>query len=118
MESVKTKLSFAYARLDNIFTEKEAWTLYTFIAYAETIGWCLLLFGIFSKVNTWPLYDWALGIGGYVHGIIFVTYVLIVFFAHRSMKWNVWQFLAAEALSNVPFGALAFEQYITRKFKR
>lgn len=118
MEDVKYKVSSAYSQLDGIFTQKEAWALYKFAAYAETIGWMLLIFGIISKVNKWPLYEWSLGIGGYVHGIIFVFYVLIVFFAHRSMKWNIRELIAAEVLSNIPFGALAFERYITKKFKR
>ena len=118
MEIIKQKATYAYDQLDNIFVNKEAWALYKFAAYAETIGWMLLLFGIVSKVNKWPLYEWSLGIGGYIHGIIFVFYILIVFFAHRSMKWNIKQFVAAEVLSNVPFGALVFERYITKKFKR
>ncbi|MBI3889640.1 DUF3817 domain-containing protein [Candidatus Saccharibacteria bacterium] len=118
MDTIKTKATNAYDQLDNIFTQKEAWALYTFAAYAETIGWMLLLFGIFSKINKWPLYEWSLGIGGYIHGIIFVFYILIVFFAHRSMKWNIKQFVAAEVLSNIPFGALAFERYITKKKRR
>ncbi len=118
MEIVKQRAAKAYAQLDSVFTPKEAWTLYRFAAYAETIGWTLLLFGIVSKANKWPLYEWSLGIGGYIHGVIFVFYVLIVFFAHRSMKWNVKQFIAAEVLSNVPFGALVFERYIAKKFRR
>ncbi len=118
MEAFKDRATNAYDQLDNIFSKKEAWALYTFAAYAETIGWMLLLFGIISKINQWPLYEWSLGIGGYIHGVIFVFYILIVFFAHRSMKWNIKQFIAAEVLSNVPFGALVFERYITKKFKR
>lgn len=118
MELVKTKITLAYAQLDGIFTKKEAWALYKFAAYAETVTWVMLLFGIFSKVNQWPLYEWSLAIGGYAHGLVFIFYVFIVFFTHRSMKWSVWHMLWAEALCNVPFGALAFEQYIVRKFKR
>ncbi len=118
MEQAKTKISLAYSQLDGIFTKKEAWTLYKFAAYAETIGWCMLLFGIFSKVNEWPLHEWSLAIGGYFHGLIFIFYLFIVFFAHRSMNWTFWQFVWAEVVGNVPFGALAFEQYIKRRFKR
>lgn len=118
MEAVKHTTYTLYRQLDGVFTQREAWWLYKGAAYAETITWMGLIFGIVSKVYKWPLYGWTLPILGSIHGLVFIYYLFIVFFAHRSMKWSFWQMLWAEALCNVPFGALVFERYIIRKFRR
>lgn len=104
-----------YEGLGTLFTAKEAWGLYIPTAYAETISWCGLLLGIGSKVMKWPISEWLLPILGSIHGLIFIWYIFIIFFTHRSMKWSFCQMVWAEALCNVPFGALVFERYITRK---
>lgn len=117
MDAVKTKMLSFYDQIDNVFTPKEAWYLFRMATILETIGWSLLIFGILSKRNEWWLYDWSLGIGGSMHGVFVIFYVLIVFFAHRSMKWTFRQFVAAEILCNIPLGAVVFERYITRALK-
>lgn len=105
----------AYDQIDNIFTPRDAWGLFKIAAYAETIGWSLLITGIVFKKFSWPLHDWILPLAGSLHGLVFIFYVLIVLFAHRSMNWRFRHFVVAEVLGNVPFGALVFERYIIKK---
>ena len=113
--TAKTHFWWAYDQIDNIFTPREAWGLFKIAAYAETIGWSLLITGIVFKKFTWPLHDWILPLAGSFHGLVFIFYVLIVLFAHRSMNWRFRHFVIAEVLGNVPFGALAFEKWIINK---
>lgn len=104
-----------YHELDGIFTDKEAWFLFKVAAFLETIGWTLLIIGILFSYNHWVGYDFILPIAGSIHGIFYLIYIFIVFFGHRSMKWGIWRFLFAEAISTVPFGALIFEQWVARR---
>lgn len=104
-----------YDSLNGVFTDKEAWFLFKTSALLETIGWTLLIIGILFSVYKWPLYDYVLPIAGSLHGIFYIMYVLIVFFAHRSMKWSFWRFVVAEAVSVAPFAAWAFEQWVARR---
>jgi integral membrane protein len=113
----KDKLVRGYDQLNDIFTDKEAWSLFRWAAFLETISWSLLITGIVFKVLRLPAYDYVLPIFGSIHGIFFIYYILIVFFVHRSMNWSFWRFVVAEAVSNVPFGALIFEMWLAKRRK-
>ncbi|RYX78867.1 DUF3817 domain-containing protein [bacterium] len=115
INTARTYFWWAYDQIDNIFMPREAWGLFKIAAYAETIGWSLLITGIVFKKFTWPLHDWILPLAGSFHGLVFIFYVLIVLFAHRSMNWRFRHFVIAEVLGNIPFGALVFERYIVKK---
>lgn len=104
-----------YNELDGIFTDGEAWFLFKASAFLETFGWTLLIIGIVFSVERWPGYDWILPVAGSIHGIFYLGYTFIVFFAHRSLRWGVWRFLFAEAISVVPYGALALEWWAARR---
>lgn len=106
-----------YRQLDGVFTNREAWMLFKTSAILETIGWTLLITGIVFAHFKWPFYDWILPLAGSIHGIFVIGYMLIVFFAHRSMKWSVLRMLVGEAVSVIPYGALVFEQWAIRHKK-
>lgn len=114
IELIKQRSTRAYRRLDGIFTDKEAWGLFKIAAFVETIGWTLLLIGIAADELSWPYHTAILAIFGSIHGLLFIFYIFIVFFGHRSLHWGVWKFLIAEFVSIVPYGALVFEQWIAR----
>jgi len=103
-----------YDELDGIFTDKEAWFLFRTVAFLETFGWLCLLFGIYATSNDWLYGDSYVAVGGTIHGLLFLAYNFIVIFAHRSLGWSIKKFIVALAVSNVPFGALVFEQYVAR----
>jgi integral membrane protein len=103
--------------LDAIFTDREAWFLFRWSAFLETFGWTLLLIGILFQVNKWPGDLWLLPVGGSLHGLFVIAYMFIAFFVHRSFtqKWSIRKMLLAEAISVIPYGALAFELYEAKR---
>lgn len=114
---IRGALTRTYQELNNIFTDREAWFLFRWAAWLETVGWTLLIIGIVFQVNKWPGNDWLLAVGGSLHGLFVIGYMCIAFFAHRSftLKWSVWKMLIAEAISIVPYGALVFELHEARR---
>jgi integral membrane protein len=112
---MKTLAKRAYAALDGIFTEKEAWLLFRLAAFVETFGWTCLLIGIAAVEWKWPNAKVYIALGGSIHGILYLFYLFIVIFAHRSLKWGVWRFIFAELISVVPYGALVFELWVAHR---
>lgn len=107
-------------QLNEIFTDSEAWFLFKWAAFLETIGWALLLVGILFQIMKWPGEEWLLPVGGSLHGTFVLGYMFIVFFAHRSFspKWSAGRMIFAELISIVPFGALVFELFMARTRNR
>lgn len=117
MENIKSTAVKAYDTLDNIFSDKEAWGLFRLAAFVETFGWTCLLIAIAAVKLQWPYNETILAISGSIHGIFYIFYVFIVIFAHRSLRWGIWRFLVAGAVSVVPYGALVFEAWVARRRK-
>lgn len=111
-------LHSAYHKLDGIFRDEEAWVLFKAAAILETIGWCGLIFAIVMVEIKAPYGHNYVAVLGGIHGTFFLMYIGIVLFGHRSMNWSVWRFIWAEALSNIPFGALGFELWVAHQRKR
>lgn len=107
----------AYNALDNIFTDKEAWGLFKLAAGVETFGWTCLIIGIMAIELHWPQSDAYIAVAGSIHGILYLFYLFIVIFAHRSMKWSVGRFIFAELISVVPYGALGLEFWVAHRRK-
>ena len=115
--NIRQTATKAYAGLDNIFTDKEAWGLFKIAAIVETFGWTCLIFGIVSVKLQLPFNDTYLAVAGSIHGILYLFYLFIVIFTHRSLKWSVWRFIFAELISVVPYGALVFEMWVSHRRK-
>ncbi|TAL14468.1 DUF3817 domain-containing protein [Patescibacteria group bacterium] len=114
---VKLVAHKAYNALDGIFTDREAWMLFRAAAFAETFGWTCLIVGILAVAMKWPYNSAYIAVAGSIHGILYLFYLFIVIFGHRSLKWSVWRFIFAELISVVPYGALAFEQWVAHRRK-
>jgi integral membrane protein len=108
----------AYAALDTIFTDEEAWKLFKLSAYLETVGWTCLLIGIAAIVFGWHDSKAYIAIGGSIHGILYLFYIFIIIFGHRSLKWSIKRFLFAGFISIIPYGALVFEIWVANRRKR
>lgn len=115
--NIKKTAERAYNALDNIFTDKEAWGLFRIAAFAETFGWTCLIIAIIGTKLGWPGNDAFIPVAGSIHGILYLFYVFIVIFTHRSLKWSIWRFIFAELISNVPYGALVFEMWVAHRRK-
>jgi integral membrane protein len=117
ISNIRRALKKAYDGIDGIFSDKEAWMLFKVAAFVETFGWTCLIFAIVATKISWPYADTYIAVGGSIHGILYLFYVFIVIFTHRSLKWSVWRFLFAEAISVVPYGALVFEWWVSHRRK-
>jgi integral membrane protein len=83
------------------------------VAVAEAFSWLGLLTGMFFK------YAVDTGAGGVhffgpVHGIVFLTYVVVAVLTWRSQRWSLGVALLAIAASVPPFCSLLFEEWARR----
>jgi integral membrane protein len=92
-----------------IFTEQEAWVLFKVSAIAEAFGWTLLIYGIAAKRLHLFASSFALPIGGSIHGMLFIAYLLIVISAYSSLGWPRWKALLGVMMSVIPLGTWVFE---------
>ncbi|MBW3468522.1 DUF3817 domain-containing protein [Arthrospiribacter ruber] len=54
---------------------------------------------------------------GWVHGILFVIYIYVVFPTARKVGWDFTKTFFALVASVLPFGPFIFDRYLTRKEK-
>jgi integral membrane protein len=101
------------SKVDNhsIYTDAEAWMLFKVSAIAEAGGWVLLLYGIAAERYHWLGYGYALPIGGTIHGMLFIAYLLIVVTAYSDLGWPRWKALLGVMMSIAPIGTLVFEMW-------
>ena len=117
MDAVKRRAKKAYAALDGIFSDREAWGLFRLAAFAETFGWTCLIIAIITVKLEVPYADNYIAVGGSVHGLLYLFYFFIVIFAHRSLKWSILRFIVAQIVAVIPYGALVFEFWVALRRK-
>ena len=118
MDAIKQTITKWYRSLDTLFSEADAWSFFKTVAVLETIGWACLTVGIIFKYNDLPYNDWAIGLGGSIHGIIVICYMIVVLFVHRALGWSVARFIVAELINAVPYGVLFFELWVAHRRKK
>lgn len=108
-ERLRRSVTFVYDKT-HWFTDKEAWAIYRLFAFAEAIGWTLLIGAIVYRGFDLPYASSAVTIAGRIHGMIFVSYFVIVLLTARSMKWGVWRISGALLAGMPPYTSIVFEQ--------
>ncbi len=96
------------------FTDKEAWTMFRLFAFAESIGWTMLIGAIVYKAFNLPMHDLAISVAGRIHGTFFIFYFIIVLISARSMGWGIWRLLGGLFAGMPPYTSLLFEQIMAR----
>jgi integral membrane protein len=91
------------------FTDAEAWLLFRVAAYAEAVGWTLLIAGILIKHYLTPGNDTAVLIAGQIHGMLFFGYLAAALGLYPSLGWSRFGALIALAASVPPYGTLLVE---------
>lgn len=99
------------------FSDGEAWFLFRIAAFAEAVGWTLLIGAIAYRRLELPNPDIFVSIAGRVHGLFFVLYFIAVLLLARSMEWKGWRIVFALAAGIPPFGSLLFEKNTARHRK-
>jgi integral membrane protein len=100
------------------FFEYEIWFLFKVAALSEAVGWTLLGYGVLAERYKLFGHGWAVNIGGSIHGMLFIAYLLIVMTGYGSLGWSRRKTLLALAASVVPYGTLVFEQWAAYYRKR
>lgn len=97
------------------FTEAEAWMLFRLAAWAEAVGWTLLISGMTISDYLTPGNRTAVIIAGQLHGTLFFIYLAACTVLYPSLGWRRHKALIALAFSVPPYGSLAFELWAGHK---
>lgn len=97
------------------FTEHEAWLLFRIAAFAEAVGWTLLIAGILIERYITPGNDAAVLIAGNIHGTIFLCYFAAALVLYPSLGWSRLRGITALVAGVPPYGSLLFELYAAHK---
>jgi integral membrane protein len=83
-------------------------------ALLEACSWLGLLIGMYLKYGT-DAGEAGVKIFGPIHGVIFISYVLLTFLVARRLSWPIrWLTLLALAASVPPFATVVFEIWAER----
>ena len=87
--------------------------LFITVATAEAVTWTLLLFGMFLKYVT-ETTELGVRIGGMLHGIVFIAYVLVSVIVWIDQKWPAKQGIITLASAVPPLLTLWTERWLDR----
>lgn len=99
------------------FSDEEAWWIFKIAAFAEALGWTLLIVGIICKQIPFTGNEIPVAIGGRIHGMVFVAYIMAVLATGPSMRWSFLKIIIAGLFSIPPYGSLVFEQWVAQERK-
>ncbi|QDH80743.1 DUF3817 domain-containing protein [Echinicola soli] len=84
------------------------------ISYAEGISYLLLLFIAMPLKYTMDM-PLAVKYTGWVHGLLFIAYVYLIFPTRRSLNWTFRRTLFALIASVLPFGPFLFDRKLRQQ---
>jgi integral membrane protein len=83
-------------------------------ALLEACSWLGLLIGMYFKYGT-DAGEAGVKIFGPIHGVIFISYVVLTFVVARRLSWPIrWTALLALSASVPPFATVVFELWADR----
>lgn len=88
--------------------------LFTVVATAEAVTWTLLLIGMFLKYVTQTT-ELGVRIGGMLHGIVFIAYVLVSVIVWVEQRWSAKRGLVVLATAIPPLATLWTERWLQRE---
>jgi integral membrane protein len=89
-------------------------TQFRIVALAEGISFLVLL-GIAMPLKYLANIPEPVKIAGWIHGVLFILYILAVFRAARYSKWPLERFFEAIVASVIPLGPFWFEHKLKRE---
>jgi integral membrane protein len=99
------------------FSKHEAWLLFKLSAWAESVGWTLLIIGITLKYQLLNGNDVPVKIAGQIHGTFFLIYFVAAIVLAPSLRWSGGRTLVAICCSVPPYGSLVLEMWMSHKMK-
>ncbi|QIV88519.1 DUF3817 domain-containing protein [Glutamicibacter mishrai] len=91
-------------------------SLYRTIARAEAVTWTLLIVAMILKYGI-KVGDWPVSIAGFIHGFVFLTYIVAAILVGMNQRWSKVLILGAAATSVIPFLTIPFDKWLERKGK-
>jgi integral membrane protein len=80
------------------------------IGHIEGVSYLLLLF-VAMPLRTYADMPKAVTIGGYIHGVLFIAYCVILAITMHKLKWSFTKGLFAFILSLIPFGTFWLNRF-------
>lgn len=102
---------------NQVFSADESWMLFKLCAFAEAIGWTLLIAGILISRFVLANNQMPIQIAGRIHGMLFLAYLLASIGLYPTLKWPRHKALIALLSSVPPYGSLVFEQWESNRRK-
>jgi integral membrane protein len=100
------------------FTEDEAWLIFKIAAFAEAIGWTILIIGIMLTEHVFGGNRIPVVLAGRTHGIFFMLYIVATLSLAPSLGWKWKQTISAGLMSVPPYGTIAAEVWFSHRRKR
>lgn len=88
--------------------------LFSIIALLEGVTWAGLLIGMFLKYQTQTT-DLGVTYFGMLHGIVFISYVVITVLAAVRLRWPLWAILVAVLAAVPPLVTIPMEIWFKRR---
>lgn len=92
--------------------------LFKIAAFAEAIGWTLLILGILISKYVTPGNNDAVFIAGNIHGTIYLAYFIAPLVLYPSLGWPRGKAVIAILAGIPPYGSLLFEQWAAHSRRR
>jgi integral membrane protein len=87
--------------------------LFRSLAIAEAITWTLLITGLILRATAGL--DWAVVVGGSVHGFVFLAYAATVLLVGVNQRWSIGLIVVAVLTAIVPYATIPFEMWLMRR---
>ena len=88
--------------------------LFSVIALLEGLTWAGLLIGMFLKYTT-KTTELGVAIFGPLHGIVFISYVVVTILAAVRLRWPLWAALVAMLAAVPPLVTIPMEIWFKRR---
>jgi integral membrane protein len=84
------------------------------IGFIEGVSFLVLLLIAMPLKYYWG-FPMAVKITGWIHGVLFILYIIAVLMAIKAMEWNWFSTLVALAVSLVPIGTFVLDTSLKKR---
>lgn len=84
------------------------------IGFIEGVSFLVLLLIAMPLKYYWG-FHMAVKITGWIHGILFILYIIAVLMAIKAMEWNWFSTLVALAVSLIPIGTFVLDTSLKKR---
>lgn len=84
------------------------------IGFIEGVSFLVLLLIAMPLKYYWD-FPMAVKITGWIHGVLFILYIVAVLMAIQAMKWSLFSVLVALGASLIPIGTFMLDRSLKRR---